>query len=159
VAQLFVLQVWPKHILLCLWVSLFSCMSVYNLWAWCSERPERSLDPPQLELQRIVIYCMMLWIEPVSSGRATSAMNCWAISPGLKTFFNLFSGYQFLKLSYKIMGFIMIFSYIYVIILYSLSLTTQLFSLVSSIPSYINSVQSIVEWNMNTGNNILLVSK
>lgn len=65
---------------------VYVCVCVCVLWVYvyvckCTWKPEAS-DPLQLELQMVVgRLTWVLGTEPEFSGRAASALSCWAISP------------------------------------------------------------------------------
>ena len=55
---------------------LSSCMSVYCVRAWCLQGQNRELDPVGPELQVAVSCHVGAGVEPRSSARAASALNC-----------------------------------------------------------------------------------
>lgn len=83
---------WPRQTILCLFISKIN-FYVYRYFAWvCICVPPVCLMPEEARWQRPIHWrdYRLLWatirvlgIEPISSGKATNALNCWTISPVL----------------------------------------------------------------------------
>lgn len=71
--------------------ALLACVSVHHICAWTCGGQKRSVDPPQVELQVAVSH--VLWSEPWSSGKTTSILIQWAISPAPKE--SLWTAYSY----------------------------------------------------------------
>ena len=48
--------------------------SLYHVYGWCLWRPEK-LDPLEVVIHSCELHCLLLGIEPRSSGTAANALN------------------------------------------------------------------------------------
>ena len=70
-----------------MYISILSIfMSVCHMLATFLQRPEEGVRSPGTAVIELLVIISVLGIEPRFSGRATSALNCWAISLVLMSF-------------------------------------------------------------------------
>lgn len=68
-----------SHLFMCI---VGACLSVHHMHTWYAQRPERVSDPGNWNYIQLWATIWVLGIKYCSPGRAASAFNSWAISPG-----------------------------------------------------------------------------